>query len=85
MRAMCGGHRKIFSYASTAGTLQERSPVGQNGFVSISLQEGFRFGTREPLTICSSMGLFEILQGIAFGSSLYHFPWFGGTFETKER
>ncbi len=42
--------------------------------MSISSQEGYRFGyrfgTREPLTICFSMGLFEILQGIAFGSSL---------------
>ena len=59
MQAMCGGHHEIFSYASTAGTLQEGSLVGQDGFMSISLQEGYsvslryrfgyRFVTGEPL------------------------------------
>ena len=33
--AMCGGHREIFSYASTAGT-------GQDGHVSIYVPEGYR-------------------------------------------
>ena len=28
---------------------------------------------------------FKILQGIAFGSSLYRFPWLGAAFKTKER
>ena len=55
--AMCGGHREIFSYVSTAGTLQEGSHVGTGWTcehlctrrVSLRYHHWYRFGTGETL------------------------------------
>ncbi len=57
MQATCGGHHEIFSYSSTAGTLQEGSHVGTGWIcehlctrmVSLRYQYGYRFGTGETL------------------------------------
>ena len=77
MQAMCGGHQEIFSYASTAGTLQEGSLVGQDGFMSISLQEGYSvslcdwraFGKEG--SIFSSMGQGADLQSLRLRTSMF--------------
>ena len=57
MQALWGGHHEIFSYVSTAGTLQEGSHVGTGWIcehlctrrVSLRYRYGYRFGTGETL------------------------------------
>ena len=55
MQAMCGDHHEIFSYVSTAGTLQEGTHVGTGWIcehlctrrVSLRYRYRYRFGTGE--------------------------------------
>ena len=89
MQVMCGGHHEIFSYASTAGTLQEGSNVGTGWIcelsttrrVSLTYRYGYRFRTGETLETKEQFHNQRkhineriVFQGIAFGSSPYRFP-----------
>ena len=75
MQAMCGRRHEIFSYTSTAGTLQEASDVGQDGFVSIYVPEGYRYGyrfgtgeameKRNSFTITANINELIVFQDIA--------------------
>ena len=63
--------------------------------VSLRYRFGYRFGTGENVqkkeqfqvlhAIINELMYFKILQGIAFDSSPYRFPWFGAPFKKKER
>ena len=70
--------------------------LGQNGFVSIYVYTR-RVSLRYRYGYCIALGLARMwkkrnssklctqMQGIAFGSSPYRFPWFGAPFKKKER
>ena len=51
----------------------------------VSLWDWQDLGNKGTISKTNINELIVLLQGIAFGSSPYRFPYFGATFKTKER
>ena len=83
----CGGRMDLWAFMYQKGIAKVS--------VRVSLWDWREFGKKEQfqalhanmneLIVFQDSRYIKILQGIAFGSSPYRFPWFGATFKTKER